>query len=175
MQRLPKLQSVKLDGCQVTSAVLKAIGQWCISLRELSLSKCAGVADDGLSFLVSRHRELRKLDIACCREITNISIESIATSCTSLTSLRMESCTLVSEKAFISIGQNCHFLEELDFTDNEVDNEGFFSLPPNTAFYILRHIHRNCYLYYLLCRFEVHIKMFQTCCSKNRNLLEHNR
>ncbi|OVA17218.1 Leucine-rich repeat [Macleaya cordata] len=138
MQRLPKLQSVKLDGCQITSSALKAIGYWCISLRELSLSKCSGVTDDGLSFLVTRHKELRKLDITCCREITRVSIDNITTSCTSLTSLRMESCNLVSEEAFISIGQNCHFLEELDFTDSEVDNEGLKSISRCSGLSVLR-------------------------------------
>ncbi|RZC86356.1 hypothetical protein C5167_030438 [Papaver somniferum] len=51
-------------------------------------------------------------------------MDSITNSCTSLTSLRMESCSLVPREAFISIGKKCHFLEELDFTDIEVDDEG---------------------------------------------------
>ncbi|KAI3974704.1 hypothetical protein MKX01_004433 [Papaver californicum] len=138
MQRLPMLQSVKLDGCQLTSSALKAIGDWCISLRDISLSKCVGVMDDGLSLLVARHKELRKLDITCCREITRLSIDSITNSCTSLTSLRMESCSLVSKEAFISIVKKCHFLEELDFTDTEVDDEGLKSISRGSRFSVLR-------------------------------------
>lgn len=37
----------------------------------------------------------------------------------------MESCSLVSKEAFVLIGQRCHLLEELDLTENEIDNEGF--------------------------------------------------
>lgn len=37
----------------------------------------------------------------------------------------MESCTLVSKDAFLLIGQRFQFLEELDVTDNEIDDEGF--------------------------------------------------
>ncbi|KAI4353482.1 hypothetical protein L6164_002428 [Bauhinia variegata] len=128
LNKLCMMQSIKLDGCLVTSSGLKALGNSCMSLRELSLSKCLGVSDEALSFLLSKHKDLRKLDITCCRKITDISISSIANSCTSLTSLRMESCTLVPREAFILIGQQCHYLEELDVTDNEIDDEGLKSI-----------------------------------------------
>ncbi|KAI3441434.1 uncharacterized protein J3R85_002345 [Psidium guajava] len=124
LKRLSMLESMKLDGCLATTSGLKAIGNCCLSLTELSLSKCSGVTDDGLSFFVTKHKQLRKLDITCCREITDVSIAHITSSCPALTSLRMESCTLVPKEAFVLIGQRCHALEELDLTDNEVDNEG---------------------------------------------------
>ncbi|KAL5133220.1 F-box/LRR-repeat protein 3 [Glycine soja] len=128
LNKLSMLQSIVLDGCPVTSEGLRAIGNLCISLRELSLSKCLGVTDEALSFLVSKHKDLRKLDITCCRKITDVSIASIANSCTGLTSLKMESCTLVPSEAFVLIGQKCHYLEELDLTDNEIDDEGLMSI-----------------------------------------------
>ncbi|KAJ6750436.1 hypothetical protein OIU85_001014 [Salix viminalis] len=128
LNRLSMLQSVKLDGCAVTSAGLTAIGNWCISLSELSLSKCLGVTDEGLSSLVTKNKDLKKLDITCCRKITGVSIAYITNSCTNLTSLRMESCTLVPSEAFVLIGQRCQFLEELDLTDNEIDDEGLKSI-----------------------------------------------
>lgn len=128
LQRLSKLQSLKLDGCQVTRAGLQAIGNCCFSLKELSLSKCLGVTDEGLSSIVKKQKQLRKLDITCCRKITYDSVAHIANCCKSLTSLKMESCTLVPREAFILIGQRCHLLEELDLTDNEIDDEGLRSI-----------------------------------------------
>ncbi|EXB54275.1 hypothetical protein L484_014008 [Morus notabilis] len=128
LMKLPRLQSIKLDGCPVTYDGLKAIGNWCTSLRQLSLRKCSGVTDDGLSSLVTKHRDLRKLDITCCHKLTYVSIAHITNSCTALTSLRMESCTLVPREAFVLIGQRCHFLEELDLTDNEIDDDGLKSI-----------------------------------------------
>lgn len=124
LKKLIMLQSIKLDGCSVTCSVLKAIGSSCGSLRELSLSKCPGVTDEGFSFLVTRQNQLKKLDITCCRQITDFSIAHLTSSCKGLTSLKMESCSLVSKEAFILIGQQCYFLEEVDLTDNEVDDEG---------------------------------------------------
>ncbi|KAJ8898931.1 hypothetical protein K2173_008425 [Erythroxylum novogranatense] len=128
LKELSTLQTLKLDGCMVTCAGLKAIGNWCISLKELSLSKCLGVTDEGLSYVVTKHTELKKLDITCCRKITDVAITCVTNSCSNLTSLRMESCTLVPREAFGLIGQRCQLLEELDMTDNEIDDEGLKSI-----------------------------------------------
>ncbi|KAF3975457.1 hypothetical protein CMV_001302 [Castanea mollissima] len=128
LNKLSKLQSIKLDGCLVTCAGLGAIGDWCVSLKELSLSKCKGVTDEGLTYLVTKQRDLRILDITCCDKITDVSISHITSSCTDLSSLKMESCPLVPREAFILIGQRCHSLEELDLTDNEIDDEGLKSI-----------------------------------------------
>lgn len=138
LQRLSKLQSIKLDGCVVTCSGLQAIGNYCASLRELSLSKCSGVTDEGLSSLVKKQKELRKLDITCCRKLTCVSIAQIAYSCAFLTSLRMESCTLVPREAFVLIGRRCHLLEELDLTDNEIDDEGLKSISKCSKLSILK-------------------------------------
>ncbi|OAY24233.1 F-box/LRR-repeat protein 3 isoform X1 [Manihot esculenta] len=132
------LQSIKLDGCLVTCSGLEAIGNCHHSFKELSLSKCSGVTDESLSFLVKSHKDLRKLDITCCRKITYDSINNITSSCTSLTSLRMESCSLVSRKAFVLFGQRCQLLEELDVTDNEIDDEGLESISRCTKLFSLK-------------------------------------
>jgi F-box/leucine-rich repeat protein 2/20 len=171
MQSISGLQSIKLDGCSVTTSAIKGIGNWLASLKELSLSKCSGITDECLSFLVQTHKELRKLDITCCRKITYASIDSITNSCTFLTSLKMESCSLVSKDAFELIGQRCRLLKELDVTDNDIDNEGFamgLSCPLFDLYY-LQMIYVASF-----CRFEVHIKMFQTSYLEACDLLEHN-
>ncbi|URE44519.1 Leucine Rich Repeat family protein [Musa troglodytarum] len=124
LQKLCNLQSIKLDGCEVTTSGLKTMANSCRSLGELSLSKCSGVTDEGLSFIVTKHKGLGKLDVTCCRNITDLSLASITSSCTSLANLSMESCILVSREGFRLIGQRCHLLEELDLTDNDLDDEG---------------------------------------------------
>ncbi|KAH9716583.1 F-box/LRR-repeat protein 3 [Citrus sinensis] len=128
LHNFPMLQSIKFEDCPVARSGIKAIGNWHGSLKELSLSKCSGVTDEELSFVVQSHKELRKLDITCCRKITYASINSITKTCTSLTSLRMECCKLVSWEAFVLIGQQCQYLEELDITENEVNDEGLKSI-----------------------------------------------
>lgn len=128
---LSKLQSVKLDGCQVTYAAMRAIADSCESLKELSLSKCSGVIDEGLSYIARQHRQLKKVDITCCREISNSAIESIAIFCPHLTSLRMEACELVLYDASHLIGQHCQSLEDVNITENLILDKGFtFNVDP---------------------------------------------
>jgi len=172
LQKLSKLQSIKLDGCLVTSSGLQAIGNCCSLLRELSLSKCSGVTDEGLTSIVKQQKGLRKLDITCCRNITYVSIAHIANSCTSLVSLRMESCTLVPREAFVLIGQRCLLLEELDLTDNEIDDEGLIY----SLLSLLREGYSAASLQLpSLCRFEVHLELPKIGNLETWNLLEHNR
>ncbi|KAI4305372.1 hypothetical protein L6164_028742 [Bauhinia variegata] len=127
LQNFSRLQSVILDGCQGTCCAVKTIGNWHASLKELSLRKCESVIDESLSFLVQTHKQLKKLDITCCSKITSSSIDSITSSCPMLTSLRMESCSLVRSDAFLLI-RRLQFLEELDVTETEIDNEGVKSI-----------------------------------------------
>ena len=117
LQKITKLRMLKLEGCKFMADGLKAIGSSCVSIRELSLSKCSGVTDTELSFAVSKLKNLLKLDITCCRNITDVSVAAITSSCTSLISLRMESCSHVSSGALQLIGKHCPHLEELDLTD----------------------------------------------------------
>ncbi|KAI4374216.1 hypothetical protein MLD38_012232 [Melastoma candidum] len=138
LKKLSMLQTLKLDGCMVTISGLKALGDCCASLTEISLSKCAGVTDEGLSFLVTKHGQLKKFDLTCCRKITEVSIAHITRSCTALTSLRMESCTLVPKEAFMLIGQRCAYLEELDLTENEIDDEGLEYISRCTRIRVLK-------------------------------------
>ncbi|KAK9093524.1 hypothetical protein Syun_028435 [Stephania yunnanensis] len=121
---LPNLQSIKLNGNVVDHSGLEAIGNCCILLRKLSLNKCRGVTDEGLSFLATKLKELRKLNISRCRKITEISVDNVTKSCTFLTSLKMKSCYLISKEAFAFIGERCHHLKKLDLTDTEVDDAG---------------------------------------------------
>ncbi|OMP02349.1 Leucine-rich repeat, cysteine-containing subtype [Corchorus olitorius] len=138
LHNLSKLRSIKLDGCLVTLSGIKAMASLNTSVKELSFSKCLGVTDEGLSLLVQSHKQLKKLDITCCRKITYTSIDSITNSCTSLTSLRMESCSLVPKEAFVLIGPRCPYLEELDATDNEIDDKGLKSISRCSKLSILK-------------------------------------
>uniref|UniRef100_A0ACD5YHR8 Uncharacterized protein n=1 Tax=Avena sativa TaxID=4498 RepID=A0ACD5YHR8_AVESA len=127
-QMIPKLQTLKLEGCKFMADGVKYIGISCVALRELSLSKCSGVTDTDLSCAVSRLKNLLKLDITCNRNITDVSLAAIASSCPSLISLKMESCSHVSSEGLRMIGKCCRHLEELDITDSDLDDEGLKAL-----------------------------------------------
>lgn len=132
------LQSIRFDGCEISSSGLKSIGKSCKSMMELSLSKCTGVTDEGISALVGGCTGLKILDITCCRDLTDVAITAVATSCGNLSCLKMESCALVTERSLYKLGDRCPFLEVLDLTDCSVSNSGLKSISRCTGLTTLK-------------------------------------
>eukprot|EP01018_Ginkgo_biloba_P027920 Gb_24899 [translate_table: standard] len=127
-QKFDSLQSIKFDGCEISSTGLESVGKSCKSLRELSLCKCLGVTDEGISSLVAGCRGLKIIDLTCCRDLTDVATSAIATYCRYLSCLKMESCSLVTESGLNMLGDSCPSLEELDFTDCSINNAGLKSI-----------------------------------------------
>eukprot|EP01018_Ginkgo_biloba_P000376 Gb_39799 [translate_table: standard] len=127
-QNFGSLQTIRFDGCLISSTGLECVGKSCGSLRELSLHKCSGVTDGGVSALVACCRELNKLDLSFCRDLTDVAISAIAASCRYLSCLKMESCYLVTERSLSKIGDGCPFLKELDLTNSSLNNAGLRSI-----------------------------------------------
>lgn len=89
------LQTIRMDGAQVSDHVLQIIASTC---------KCKGVTDFGISQLVLGCFRLKILDLTCCDELTNLAILTIADSCRNLMCLKIESCNLLTEKGFDRLG-----------------------------------------------------------------------
>lgn len=138
IRRFDGLQMLRLDGCDVGAADLSSVGVGCKSVKELSLSKCRGVTDTGLCAALAGCRGLGKLDLTCCQELTNLALFSIARFCTGLVSLKMESCCRVTEEGFSALGDACHLLEELDFTDSNLNDTGLLALARCKALKLLK-------------------------------------
>lgn len=85
---------------------------------------CKGVTDEGLSPVFTKHRDLQKVDISHCNDVTCASIVHLTSSCASLVSLKMAMCSQLSAEAFVAMGQHCQLLEELDVSDCRINDEG---------------------------------------------------
>ncbi|KAM3273069.1 hypothetical protein ACQJBY_042836 [Aegilops geniculata] len=118
------LTVLRLDGFEVSSSLLSAIGEGCTNLVEIGLSKCNGVTDEGISSLVACCSYLRTIDLTCCNLVTNNSLDSIADNCKLLECLRLESCSSINEKGLERIASCCPNLKEIDLTDCGVNDEG---------------------------------------------------
>lgn len=115
-KELNNLQTIKMDGAQVSDHALQIISSTC---------KWKGVTDFGISQLVLGCFRLKIHDLTCCDELTNLAILAIADSCRNLMCLKIESCNLLTEKGFHCLGSCCSLLEELDVTDcSGVNDEG---------------------------------------------------
>ncbi|KAI4987546.1 hypothetical protein ZWY2020_020346 [Hordeum vulgare] len=132
------LTVLRLDGFEVSSSLLSAIGEGCTNLVEIGLSKCNGVTDEGISSLVARCSYLRKIDLTCCNLVTNDSLDSIADNCKMLECLRLESCSSINEKGLERIASCCPNLKEIDLTDCGVNDEALHHLAKCSELLILK-------------------------------------
>lgn len=123
-KNLNNLQTIRMDGAQVSDHVLEIIASNCKLLVDIGFSKCKGVTDFGIS-QIGGCIKLKLLDLTCCDELANLPISASADSCKNLMCLKIESCNLLTVKSFDSLGSCCSLLEELDVTDcSGVNDEG---------------------------------------------------
>jgi F-box/leucine-rich repeat protein 2/20 len=143
---------LKLDGLEVSGSLLHAIGEGCVNLVEIGLSKCSCVTDEGISSLVARCSHLKTIDLTCCNLITNSALDSVADNCRMVECLRLESCSLINEKGLERIATSCPNLKEIDLTDCGVNDAGlcYLLLFCVCAFFIMTYIlaeHHNGHLF----------------------------
>ncbi|KAJ6798604.1 uncharacterized protein M6B38_275040 [Iris pallida] len=132
------LNTLKLDGFQVSASCLQIIGLNCKQLVEISLSKCRGVTDEGMSGLVSSCTDLNMIDLTCCHLLTDNSLLAIGNHCKKLRCLRMESCALISDKGLDQISTNCSSLKEIDLTDCSINDSALKCLSSCTELMVLK-------------------------------------
>ncbi|KAL5224659.1 hypothetical protein ABZP36_011298 [Zizania latifolia] len=132
------LTVLRLDGLEVSASVLQAIGEGCSNLVEISLSKCNGVIDEGVSSLVARCSHLRAIDLTCCHLLTYNALDSIADNCKMVECLRLESCSSISKKGLEQIASCCPNLKEIDLTDCGVNDAALQHLAKCSELLILK-------------------------------------
>ncbi|KAH7426582.1 hypothetical protein KP509_10G006900 [Ceratopteris richardii] len=126
--KLKNLQTLHLDGCDMSLIDLGQIGKCCRDLEELSLSKCKGVRDAGLSAGVIGCPKLKSIDLTCCSGVTDKVLLSLGSSCTGLLKLKMESCCNFTEHGLKELCSSCELLEELDLTDSSLNDAGLLAI-----------------------------------------------
>ncbi|CAB82288.1 putative protein [Arabidopsis thaliana] len=137
---------------------LKSLRHDCKSLKmykqKLDASSCQNLTHRGLTSLLSGAGYLQRLDLSHCSSVISLDfasslkkvsalqsirldgcsvtpdgLKAIGTLCNSLKEVSLSKCVSVTdEEAFWLIGQKCRLLEELDLTDNEIDDEGLKSI-----------------------------------------------
>ncbi|KAF9678745.1 hypothetical protein SADUNF_Sadunf07G0067600 [Salix dunnii] len=154
----PNLQELGLQGCtRVTDCGLADLVSGCRWIHFLDINKCSNVGDSGISnvseacssslktlklldcfrvgdrsiLLLARFcKNLETLIIGGCRDISDKSIKSLATSCgSSLKNLRMDWCLNISNSSLSHVLAECGSLEALDIRCcEEVTDAAFHGL-----------------------------------------------
>ncbi|KAH7510568.1 hypothetical protein FEM48_ZijujUnG0111700 [Ziziphus jujuba var. spinosa] len=143
--KLQNLEDLVLEGCfGIDDDSLAPLKYGCKSLKKLDMSSCQNISYVGLSSLSGAGETLQELTLAYVSPVTlafanslkklpmlqTLKLDGCLVTSAGLKAIGnwMESCTLVPREAFVLIGQRCHSLEEIDLTDNEVDDEGLKSI-----------------------------------------------
>lgn len=109
----PRLDTIVLDHCGITSSGVIQMGTNCPNLVSVSLKRCALVHDDAIAHLV-QHCEIQKLNLNGVKRVTGAAIDALVTyRKTSLNSLDVSWCRLISEEALGYLCDSCTFLETL--------------------------------------------------------------
>ncbi|KAG5241668.1 hypothetical protein OIU76_024838 [Salix suchowensis] len=154
----PNLQELGLQGCtRVTDCGLADLVSGCRWIHFLDINKCSNVGDSGISnvseacssslktlklldcfrvgdgsilSLARFCKNLETLIIGGCRDISDESIKSLATSCgSSLKNLRMDWCLNISNSSLSRVLAECRNLEALDIRCcEEVTDAAFHGL-----------------------------------------------
>lgn len=117
LKNLKFLNVFRVDGARVCQSTFHTISTNRWSLVELGLSKCIGLGDFDITWLITGCANLKVLNLSCCGSVTDAAIAAIAGSCIKLRSLKLESCGSITEKSLELLSSSCLLLEELDLTD----------------------------------------------------------
>ncbi|KAL0375409.1 UNVERIFIED_CONTAM: F-box/LRR-repeat protein 3 [Sesamum radiatum] len=133
---LQNLEDLVLEGCfGIDDDSLTAHKLGCKSLETLDMSSCQNVSHVGLSSLTSAAGSLRQLILSYGSRV-DLALADSLQKLSMLQSIKLDGCQVTSSglkaigtaEAFVLIGQRCQLLEELDLTDNEIDDEGLKSI-----------------------------------------------
>lgn len=100
VSRLHKIKNLRIAGTDIEDASLGHIAQYLISLENLDISFCQRISDRGIQLLTDSNNgvlcnTLKTLDISGLRELTEISMESLA-KCQLLCSVRIVKCPKIT-------------------------------------------------------------------------------
>jgi len=83
-------------------------------LRVLNLRCCQNVTDSTIDMFGTNCQNITTIDLSQCHRITDVSLKSLGQNCLSLRKARFFSCPFVSDKGLFSLTQGCHKLDEIN-------------------------------------------------------------
>lgn len=113
-----RLESLDVSWCnKLTDAALKFFGERPLScLKNLDLSLCTLVTDNGVKSLVKGCPLLRTLSLYACKNISDVALRATAAACPSLVCIKLSLCEKITNDGIISIAKNCPGLKNINLS-----------------------------------------------------------
>nr|XP_044991759.1 dynein regulatory complex subunit 6 isoform X2 [Jaculus jaculus] len=109
------LISVDLSGTVITNEGLTVLARH-RKLRELSLSECSRITDNGIRAFCKASLFLEHLDVSYCPQLTDEILKVVAIYCTHVTSLSIAGCPKITDAGMEILSAKCHYLHILDIS-----------------------------------------------------------
>eukprot|EP01032_Pedospumella_encystans_P011990 gene11990-13904_t len=112
---LPKLQELYLhDSCELTALGIMYMAKTCKDLRKLDLSSCPDVTDECLATIALNCPHLTYLDCSMGgRSLTDLGVILLAQGCTKLKLLKLPFSDTITDASLFAIAHNCPRLENV--------------------------------------------------------------
>ncbi|XP_054093829.1 F-box and leucine-rich repeat protein 13 isoform X28 [Callithrix jacchus] len=107
-----KLIYLDLSGCTQDLNVLSRHKK----LKELSVSACYRITDDGIQAFCKNSLILECLDVSYCSQLSDMIIKALAIYCINLTSLSIAGCPKITDSVMEMLSAKCHYLHILDIS-----------------------------------------------------------
>ncbi|BBN12882.1 F-box and leucine-rich repeat protein 2/20 [Marchantia polymorpha subsp. ruderalis] len=122
------LRSINLSSLNTFTEVgLSCLASKCSLLRDLDLTHCTQIGDQGMISL-SNLKELESLKLVNCRNITDVGLGCVAAGCKKLKFLSLRWCLGISDVGISLVASNCNQLQTLDLSYTDVTSKGLNSI-----------------------------------------------
>ncbi|KAK7426646.1 SCF ubiquitin ligase complex subunit [Neonectria magnoliae] len=114
-----RLQGLNISGCEnISNESMIALAHSCRFIKRLKLNECAQLRDDAILAFAEQCPNILEIDLHQCSWIGNSPVTSLLARGNCLRELRLASCDLIDDEAFLALPQGRHFehLRILDLT-----------------------------------------------------------
>ncbi|XP_017830904.3 F-box and leucine-rich repeat protein 13 isoform X11 [Callithrix jacchus] len=109
------LVSIDLSGTDISNEDLNVLSRH-KKLKELSVSACYRITDDGIQAFCKNSLILECLDVSYCSQLSDMIIKALAIYCINLTSLSIAGCPKITDSVMEMLSAKCHYLHILDIS-----------------------------------------------------------
>ncbi|KAM4064487.1 F-box-like domain-containing protein [Hirsutella rhossiliensis] len=106
-EHCPRLQGLNISGCDaISNESLISLAQNCKYIRRVKLNECAQLRDDAVLSFAQHCPNILEIDLHQCHQIGNMPVTALLSKGNCLRELRLVSCDLIDDNAFLSLPDN---------------------------------------------------------------------
>ena len=132
-EHCPQLALLNIRECQsISDTSLHALAQYCHGLKSIDISHIKNISDEGVSALAVKCSMLQEF-AASYSKLTDAGLTALAYNCRDLRKINLSACKNVTVDALHKLVMNCKLLCDLDLSYCQLDDASFLVLAPHCS------------------------------------------